>query len=115
MSVTPLELQLVLTETRAGICKAIDADHTEKQIHIGLAMDADNAEKHESTRAQRTLSFRACVWALLRRPPKLVILARLSNISENDLRKTQYISAGIVINPTLLTTCFDEWLTTHYF
>ena len=51
---------------------------------------------------------RPCVRARVRRPPKSVILARLSNISENDPRKTQYLSAGIVINPTLLTTFFCE-------
>jgi hypothetical protein len=34
-------------------------------------------------------SVRPCVGARVRRPPELVILARLSNISENDRRKTQ--------------------------
>jgi len=38
----------------------------------------------------------------------IVILARLSNISENDLRKTQYLSAGIVKTLSLLMTFFYE-------
>jgi hypothetical protein len=61
----------------------------------------------ESTRAQRPL-FRASVGARVRRLPELVILARLSNISENDLCKIQYLSASIVKTPSRLTTSLYE-------
>ena len=61
----------------------------------------------ESTRAQRHL-FSPSVRARVRRPPELVILARLSNISENDPSKTQYVSASIVKTPSLLITFFTK-------
>ena len=53
----------------------------------------------QRTRTQRPLfrpSVRPSVRARVRRLPKLVIISRLSNISENHLRKIQYLSASIV-------------------
>ena len=49
----------------------------------------------QRSRTQRPL-FRPSVGARVRRPPKLVLIGSLSIISENDLRKIQYLSAGIV-------------------
>ena len=48
------------------------------------------------------------VRARVRRLPKLVIMARLSTISENDPRKIQSLSAGIVKTLSLPSTFFCE-------
>ena len=53
-------------------------------------------------------SVRPYVRARVQRSPESVIIPRLPNISENDPRKIQYLTTGIVKTLSLLTTKFYE-------